>query len=833
MKNTTLKTLTLLLISTLFAANSIAQNMLNGQVIDKETHRPLPFVNIVYSSKYNLGTTTDIDGRFTINSKVKVDKLSFFYMGYRDSSLSTSNLETNKLIIKLEPEAYVINDVLVYAKENPAHRIIKQAIKNRKKNKPEALKSFKYDTYNKMFFTFDLMFYKNGDTLTSEEYQYNETLNKNDSNILEINKFKDNQHLFLMESVSQKKYKKLGKVKETVLASRVSGLENPAFALLGTQFQSFTIYSDYISIMEKTYLSPLSKNSTSKYLFIIQDTIINTNNDTTYTLSYRPRKNKNFEGLAGIIQINTNQFAIENFTTKPIDHSTYEVVIRQKYEYIENKAWFPIQLDADITFKNILSIDTQTSSSTEESEPDNAFIYGKAKTYIKNIELNPEVRNREFSHIAVDYDEEANHKDSLFWAEYRVDTISQQEQNTYRTIDSLGQELNFDKNLKLLSDLTKGRLSLGPVSLQLNQVMSFNVAEGFRLGAGLSTNEKISKHASVGAYFAHGFTDQKWKYGGNLKINLRDHYDSRFELHYKNDVAEVGGFNFLEANATFSPETYRDYLIKNVVYEESALASLELRFIYYLKAKLYAKYSKVDTKALNYEFAKGNNNYNWFEIPEVGLQLRYAYHEHYIRTPMGIQALKTNFPVLFLNINKGLAIGDNTLDYTQVWAKIEKRFKIRNAGTTSLSLQGGYAWGDVPYHKLFNGRGSYYPFSIVALNSFGTMRLNEFANDQFVFLFYRHNFGQLLIKNEWMQPEFSVIHHMGWGTLNSTNQHLGIALNSMDKGYIESGLVIDNILKYSIFKYGFGVYYRYGPYAFADVMDNFGFKLSLKMTLFD
>jgi hypothetical protein len=828
------KTCFLSLIFILLSQFVIGQTEIHGLVVDKETHRPLPFVNIVYSAKYNLGTTTDLDGRFKINSKVNIKELSFFYMGYNDTSISSANIKLENLTIKLQPKAYVLNDVQVYAKENPAHRIINQAIINRKINKPESLSSFKYDTYNKMFFTFDMMFYKNGDTLTSDDYHYHDTLTKIDSNILEINKFRNDQYLFLMESVSQKKYKKPGKVNEKVIASRVSGLQNPAFALLGTQLQSFTIYSDYISIMEKTYLSPLSKNSTSKYLFILQDTLINSRNDTTYTLSYRPRKNKNFEGLSGIIQINTNRFAIENFTTKPIAHETYEVVIRQKYEFVQDSAWFPTQLDADLTFKNILSLETsESNSNSEEGTPDNTYIYGKSKTYIKNINLNPNVKNREFSHIAVDYDEEANHKDSIFWSQYRVDTISQKELNTYRTIDSLGKELNFDKNLKLLSDLTQGRLSLGPISLQLDQLMSFNMAEGYRLGAGVSTNEKLTKHATLGGYFAYGFRDEEWKYGGNLKINLRDHFDSRFELKYNKDVAEVGNFNFLEANATFSPETYRDYLIQNVVYEESAQAILELRFMYYLKTRFYAKFSKVDTKNMNYEFNKNQSPIHLFEIPELGLQMRYAYHEHYIRTPMGIQALKTKFPVLFFNINKSIVFDDYQLDYTQIWAKIEKRFTIRNAGVTSVSLQAGYAWGDLPYHKLFNGRGSYYPFSVVALNSFGTMRLNEFASDRFVYLFYRHNFGQHLIKNEWMQPEFSVVHHMGWGTVNQKEQHLGLALKTMDKGYVESGIVIDNLFTYSLFKYGIGVYYRYGAYAYEDLINNFGFKLSLQLKLFD
>ena len=818
--------LSILFLLTLFLSSHAQQ--ISGEIIDKNTHQPLPFVNIVYSTSKNSGTTSDLDGRFTINYKGKVESLEFSFIGYENKSILVSTLNlSQKIIVKLEPETYKIPDIVVYAKENPAHRIINNAIRNRKKNNPKSLNTYKYDTYSKMFFTFDVFFYKNGDTLTSNNFPLNDTLSSADSSILEINKFKDEQYLFLMESVTQKKYKRPGKVHEDIIASRVSGLKNPAFALIGTQLQSFTIYSDYISVLGKNYLSPLAKNSTKKYLFIIEDTLINSLSDTTYTLSYRPRKNKNFDGLEGILQINTRGFAVENFSTKPTEQEGVSVIIRQKYELVQDSAWFPKQLDADITFKNVLSVE-----SSSNDEPDNAYIYGKSKTYIKNIDLNIPIKNKEFSHIAVDYQQEANEKDSIFWSQYRIDTISQKELNTYRVIDSLGEELNFENKLRLLSYLSKGQIPIGPVSLELNKLMSFNVAEGFRLGLGLVTNDKVCKNAALGAYGAYAFGDKKWKYGGNLKFNVRDHFDSHIELLYRNDIAEVGGFNFLEANPFLNQETYRDYLIKNIVYEEAAELAIEARFMYYLKTRFYAKFSNINYYNDYYELSLNDTSYSNFQIPEIGLKLRYAYNERYIRTPMGIQALKTTFPVFFFNISKSVRFDNYTLDYTKIWAKVEKQFTIRNVGVSSISLQAGKAFGDLPFHQLFNGHGSYYPFSIVALNSFGTMRLNEFMSDEFVYLFYRHSFGKLLFKVDWFQPEFSIVQNMGWGNSNQMDKQVGISSKNMEKGFLESGLLIDNIISNSSYAYGIGVYYRYGPYSLPETIDNFGFKLSLKFMFF-
>ena len=244
----------------------MAQKDIKGIVIDRKTKQALPFVNIVYYSTTKLGTTTDLDGRFQIHSNSNITSLEISFMGYKTQSIQVSNLENlNSINIELETEAYTLPEAEVYGKENPAHRIINKAIKNRDNNNPKSLNSYKYETYSKMFFTFDVLIYKNDDTLSTDEYPFPETLSPKDSNILEINKFRNDQYLFLMESVTEQKYKQPGKVHEQVIASRVSGFKNPAFALISSELQSFTIYSDYISVAGVNYLSPLAKNSTNKF----------------------------------------------------------------------------------------------------------------------------------------------------------------------------------------------------------------------------------------------------------------------------------------------------------------------------------------------------------------------------------------------------------------------------------------------------------------------------------------------------------------------------------------------------------------------------------------
>ena len=53
----------------------------------------------------------------------------------------------------------------------------------------------------------------------------------------------------------------------------------------------------------------------------------------------------------------------------------------------------------------------------------------------------------------------------------------------------------------------------------------------------------------------------------------------------------------------------------------------------------------------------------------------------------------------------------------------------------------------------------------------------------------------------------------------------------MEKGYFESGLLINNIFRVQIFRYGIGVLYRYGPYTYTKTIDNFAFKLTMQFNM--
>ena len=54
---------------------------------------------------------------------------------------------------------------------------------------------------------------------------------------------------------------------------------------------------------------------------------------------------------------------------------------------------------------------------------------------------------------------------------------------------------------------------------------------------------------------------------------------------------------------------------------------------------------------------------------------------------------------------------------------------------------------------------------------------------------------------------------------------------TMERGYFESGFVVNGLLATPFTKLGAGVFYRYGPYAFDRVWDNFALKVAITIDI--
>jgi len=831
---------------TLLYIPALAQtHKITGKVTDAGTHEPLAFVNVIYGNK-NLGTSTNIDGYFSFQTSKEKINMVFSYVGY-STKIITLNTAEQKDLLKVELKSTTLNlsEVIVIAGENPAHRIINAVVKNRELNNPEKLSSFSYISYNKMYFTVDLkMRNASFDTIkvtpkTLSKFKKYKTIEANDTLITDsanskrVEVFFAKQHLFLTETVSKRKFMYPDKNQEIVIASRSSGLKQPYFILLATQLQSFSFYTDLVEVGSKKYLSPVSKTAVKKYFYHIEDTIFTETNDTVFVISFRPSKGTLFDGLKGVLQINSNRYALQSVIAEPYKNTGgFDVKIQQKYDFIQNTQWFPVQLNTDLKFSGLQVSDHPDTLLVNDSMAviRNRVLplLGVGKSYIDSIEIYPYLTPKQFNNIQLEIAKNAAKHDSVFWTKYRPETLSNKDAETYRVIDSLGQAEHLDSKLQVIEKLTKGYISWNFINIDFTKILAYNHYEGLRLCMDIMTNEKILSWLFAGGYVAYGINDKNFKYGYRLKLSPDEQSETQFVSSYSYDVNEVGTYSMLDYHSLTSTEIYRRILVNRMDKFDEYKATFTFRWLRYLKTESFGRIADFTTSP-DYLYNKLPDSLNYqFITSEIGVKLKYSYKEKFMKTFLGKYSFGSKYPILFFNVTHGFKSTQGNFDYWKYEAKLNAGFDLKLAGKTSLQLSGGYTDKSLPLTLLYSGYSNYAKFSIDAANTFATMRMNEFYSDKFISLFFTHDFGKLLFKAGKFRPGISICQNIGFGTLSHPENHQGYLFNTMEKGYYETGIVFSNLIHQSIVGYGIAIYYRYGPYGFVKWCDNFAVKLSFK-----
>ncbi len=789
-----------------------------GKIVDSVTKQPLAFVNIIINDQKN-GGMTDIDGKFHLQSPQKVCFLKLSYIGYNTKKFFLPE-KNNNLVICLQKKNIELSEVVIFPAENPAHKIIRKVIENKPINNPEKIKSFKYDCYSKL----------TAEYLPNEKYFIDSNTNLNgrkDSTYIKIKELSEKQHAMLIESFSQRIYMNPDKSFEKVIGTRVSGFKNPNFSSLATDIQPFSFYQDFFRLSltgEKDYINPLSAGSFHRYEFVIEDTLYQ-GVDSVYIISFEPKERKKFNALKGLLYINTNGYAVQNVIAEPDEQGLWIIKIQQKYELIENRQWFPSQLNYDWILPKY------------PTEKIGMVLRGRS--YISNVKLEPDIKNSDFPMERVKLSDSAGVRDDNFWNKYRNDTLNSKERTTYTVIDKLGKRYKFDYLQRAASELMDGFLPLGPVNISIEDIFSYNDIEGVRLGFGARTNDKITRWVYLGGYFGYGFKDKTLKYGGDMQLNFNKTRDLYLKLSYNYDYESPGNTDFYRKGFSNYWFGYMQSRFDAVEKKEAVFAFRPFKY-----TDMYLSFDNSYVKPLyDYGFVyniENNQILKDFTFTEATLGLKFAFKER-LKTAFGrrlsFTAAEYQYPVFYLTYTHGFKnLLGGQFDFDRIEACIEKNFRIKGLGTTTISAEGGYIWQNIPYSRLYNGKGSNNKtFQVVMNGTFQTMGVNEFLSDKFVYVFFTHNFERLLFEAKRFKPEFKIVNNIAFGTLANPLLHKGIEFKTLESGYYEAGLIIDNILRVNIlnlfyFGVGGGAFYRYGYYSFEKPIDNAAFKASLKIT---
>jgi hypothetical protein len=774
------------------------------KIIDQTTQQAIPFVS-VQAVDNNYGLSSDIDGVVVLNYKLQKGML-----------ISHVNYQTLRLespypsIIKLIPKETVLSEVTV-RNFNPAIEIIQQAVTNKPINNPKKLHSFSHYAYSKLSTGFE-----------------------SDDSLYLVNT--KNQYFLMSESLTKHQFLKPNFEEETILSHKTSGIQNPLFASILTDFQPFSFYNDLIQLKidKKYYINPVSQNSWKKYDFILSDTIVNAN-DTTFVIAFSPKASTTFDGFKGLLHINTNGYAIENISAETANlNATMIFKMQQRYERVANH-WFPKQQNTELYMS--ISVPNESRKKSEPKYIQRKIKYNH-KTYLSDIQINTPIQQNDFSGFARVIAPKSYQADENFWHKYRSDSLSLKEQNTYQFYESLpAHKLAMLNNaFDLMEMFISGYIPFHKFQIPLNTLLHQNRYEGTRLGFGLNTGMFLSKKLSAEGYIGYGFKDRALKYGFSTRLNIKN-TNTFLNVSFKHDVVEPSSneLNFGRKNNLLDL-AFRNFLVERMDSIQQTKISLQtpiarnglvqINFINEVRNPTYAYQFKENSTQL---FMKS------FHTSALQIGFRWAWGERFSQLSKVIYQSEPPKAILQVSFEKGLNnLLGSQFDYTKVNLRFQQFLVHRILGKTFYQLNIAKNWGNLPYPLLVNGAGSSDKLSYLMIpNTFQTMGLYEFTSDQQASFLIQQNIGRLFSsKKAFFQPELIISQGVSYGSLKNPNSHQGFNIKSLEKGYFESGLSLNKILRFKYLQLfyidlGVGVFARYGAYSLPQTSNNLAFRWSL------
>lgn len=804
--------LLLLLLIALAGQFSFAQSQnISGKITDKQNRQPLAFVNVVVNEGQT-GTMSDIDGRYEIHSTEPILKLTFSSVGYEKH---TVNLQPNtkKCNIALQPITFELQEVVIDAGENPAHRIIDSLMAHRKANNPNSLNSYRYNIYDQMVITID-----------SSDFgkAMNQTPATEESAMQMFDSILKQSDLMVMETASEVFFHAPDRKLQNVLGTKVAGMKEPTFIYLVNSMQSISFYDEIINVAGTEYVNPISRNSKSHYFFTLEATHPIGQGDSLYVISFHPYKGSTFNGLRGTMMVNSDGWALQSVKTEPNEQTgIYTASIQQLYQKVEGQ-WFPKQLNTNLRFPS-MAVNVEGNSFP---------MVAMGKSYLTDIEINPDLSKYRFSDLEIIVDPDASYRDETFWNQHRIDSLTQRIQATYILVDSLtgGSDI-FDRVLGITDKLMEhSTLPIGFLDLDLGKILKLSARRGWYFGLGLSTNDRLSRYIRLHGFMGYWTRMKGFDYGGGIKLLVNRQKQMELGLQYSHKSEAMGEFGGLsEGGSLLSENEYKYTFYENInVRRNTTELNFSTRFARHFKG--FVNLGLTDKNYLLFPF----DTLQTTRFATAEVKLRFAYKEKFISKPTGIQSLGTTYPIVWLSYQHVFPnILGSQYEYDRIKFEATKNIYTRYMGVSKIVLQAGYASAGCPVMETFDLLGSYEPFGLYAPGSFSTMREEEFFCDRFVALYLIHNFSGMLWKTDskWFKPQLTLVTNLAWGDMRADARINELGFNTIDKGYFESGFVVKGLLNMLWVKVGAGVFYRYGPYAFDRVWDNFAWKWSASFDL--
>lgn len=728
-----------------FSLSAQKLTKIKGIVIDAKTKEPLPFVNIAFKGA-NVGTTTDFDGKYYLETQWGTPTLMASFVGYNKLSKKVELGISQTINFQLSSEAIEMEEFVVKAdkkryknKDNPAVELIKLVIDHKNDNRKESLNFYEYDKYEKIEIDINNI---------TEDFLNKGWLKKKFQVVIdhidtsEING-KPYLPVFLRETASKMYYRQKPKaLKEHQYGSKMTGFEgyiddDGMSFIMDKLYQDIDIYENNINLLSNQFTSPISVLGTTIYKYFIIDTL-EVNGRECINLAFTPRNKADFAFKGSLFILNdSSSYAVTKVTMGVADEINLNFVkdlqLDQEFTLYNDSVW--------MLSKDRLIIDYNLSKKGRG-------MFGKKTINYSNFVLNQERDNEIYNKVEkIIKAEGIENKSDSFWVETRPDTLTEQEQGVYFMIDSIQKIPAFKRTMDIAFLFITGWHQIGKIELgPLNSFYSFNEIEGFRLRAGFRTTTDFSKKFMYYNYLAYGFKDEEYKYFVGLTYSFNDNFLTNPQHRLLASVQRETKFpgqdlQFLnEDNFLLSfKRGASDRMIFNDIYTLDYLRETPSGFSYNL---IYE--NKMQRPLGTLEFISGDSvSYSNIKCDNVSVNLRFAPNEQFYQGKNFRVPLPNKYPIFQLRFTqgiKGFINGEN--EYTRVSSNIFKRFYLAQIGFTDMEIEAGKVFGSVSYPLLNLPRANQSFF--LQEPSFNMMNFMEFLSDEYATINISHYFNGFL-----------------------------------------------------------------------------------------
>ncbi|NME66725.1 TonB-dependent receptor [Flammeovirga aprica JL-4] len=743
---------------------------MTGQIIDQQTNETIPYAS-VYIEGTTIGTLSDMDGNFSVNVPLPVNKkvLIASFMGYstQKKKLNEKNVR-KKMTIKLKTSAKQLDEVVIRTKkwENPAWAIMRAVQKNKSTNDREKLKAYEYESYTRTNIwvgNVNENFKKKKvvqDVLKSFE-SFEKVEDENGQPIIPI---------FASEVLSNTFYIKNPDAKtEQIIKSRIRSVgpddDEMITQVLGSSFVDFNLYDNNFLFIGKSFISPITSEWRNFYDYTLDPKKVDVNGITCHKIAFEPRREEDL-AFAGNLYIadSANHFALVkidgtlgqganiNFIDSVFIDQSYTPIVQED----GSSAWMPLHQNFVVSVGKIGEKWAKVKIKIKIRNKDFVVNEPKSRSFYEQPVL-----------VATDAYLDGNNEE--FWDDHRHEKLSSTDAQVFSMIDS-AEETPRVKRLAAIGDiLISGHKKVGPVEFgPWPFIYAGNSVEKHRFQIGLRTNNEFSNKFSFSGFGAYGIKDKKWKYGVTARAILNREKWSIIGIQHFNDLSRVSvnqaNFNskpiFL-ASLRWGDMRY-PYMEQNtnIWYESDVMRGLNVQ----------AKFTKriIDPLfpyKMDGEFVDNKPVYDRLNGSEFFFKLTYGLGYKYIatRTHNRKKIAQDNRPRITIDYTIGIPdlFGSN-YKFQQIRVGLDQKARLGKLGTSTYTLSGGYIPTKTPFPLLAMPFGNNVPI-LYNQFAFNMMNLGEFVADKWTSLQLIHRFeGNLLNR-------IPFVKRMGWRAVGMCN----------------------------------------------------------------